>query len=176
MTEAATADDYGMLTDPTTLRIERLLPGPADRVWDYLTQSELRRKWFAAGEMTLEPGAPLELVWRNDELTDPPGSRPENHSPENRMQSRMLEVDPPHKLAFAWGANGSTVTFELAPQGTDVLLTIVHRGIPDRGSALSFGPGWHAHLDVLAAILANEAPRPFWDEVARLRADYAERL
>jgi len=176
MTDVATADGYGVLTDPKTLRIQRLLPGPIERVWSYLTQSDLRRKWFAAGDMEMEVGAAVELVWRNDELTDPPGERPLETSGENRMQSRVLELEPLRKLAIAWGSNGARVSFELEPQGSDVLLTIVHTNVPDRASLLNFGPGWHAHLDVLAAILAGERPKPFWDEFGRLKGEYAQRL
>lgn len=166
---------YGVLTGPATLRIERLLPGPAERVWAYLTQSELRRQWFAAGEMNLEPGAPLELVWRNDELTVPPGRRPDGASGEHRMQSRVTELDPPRKLAIAWGSGGS-VSFELEPRGEEVLLTLVHAGVPDRSSLLNFAPGWHAHLDILASRLMGSAPLPFWDEITRLKREYEQRL
>ena len=28
---------YGVVTEPGTVRIERLLPGPAERIWSYLT-------------------------------------------------------------------------------------------------------------------------------------------
>ena len=73
-------DDYGVLTEPATLKIQRLLPGPIERVWAYLTESNLRRKWLAAGEMEMRPGAPFEFVWRNDELETPPGKRPEGAS------------------------------------------------------------------------------------------------
>lgn len=76
MADIAMPDAYGRLVEPTTLKIERLLPGPIDRVWAYLTQSELRRRWLASGEMRLAPDAPFELVWRNDELSDPPGRLP----------------------------------------------------------------------------------------------------
>ena len=176
MTDTAITGSYGVLTDATTLRIERLLPGPIERIWDYLTQGELRRRWFAAGDIAMEVGAPLELVWRNDELTDPPGQRPAGSSGENRMQSRVLELDPLRRLAIAWGAGGGSVVFELEPQGSLVLLTIVHRGVPDRAGALNFGPGWHAHLDVLASILSSEKPRPFWNEIARLKAEYETRI
>jgi uncharacterized protein YndB with AHSA1/START domain len=176
MNDLATLDPYGVLTEPTTLRIQRHLPGPIERVWDYLTQSDLRRRWFAAGDMKMEVGGAVELIWRNDELTDPPGQRPAGSSGENRMQSRILELDPPHKLAIAWGASGGSVSFELEQQGSDVLLTIVHRGVPDRASLLNFGPGWHAHLDILAALLAGEQPKPFWDEIHRLKGEYARRL
>jgi uncharacterized protein YndB with AHSA1/START domain len=176
MTGPLIADDYAVLTDPTTLRIERLLPGPVERVWDYLTQGELRRKWFAAGDIKAEVGAPFELVWRNDELTDPPGQRPAGSSPESRMQSRVLEVDPLRKLTIAWGAGAASVSFELETHGSDVLLTVVHRGIPDRASALNFGPGWHVHVEILRSLLAGSTPKPFWDEIARLKVEYAERL
>ena len=71
MTELATLDAYGVLTEPATLTIQRLLPGPIERVWAYLTESERRRQLLAAGQMEMKVGAPFELVWRNDELSDP---------------------------------------------------------------------------------------------------------
>jgi uncharacterized protein YndB with AHSA1/START domain len=175
MSALDTLDAYGMLTAPDTLTIQRLLPGSVERVWSYLTESELRRQWLAAGEMELTAGAPFELVWRNDELTDPPGRRPEGHSEENRLQSRILEVDPPRRLAISWGRHGD-VTFELEPRGDKVLLTLVHRRLPDRAVMLSVGPGWHMHLDVLAARMAGRDPEPFWDGVRRLKAEYDRRL
>ena len=52
--------------------------------------------------MEMKPGAPFEFVWRNDELTDPPGQRPAGFPEEHRMQSRITELDPPRKLAIAW--------------------------------------------------------------------------
>src|SRR5262245_5014434 len=102
MTDLATLDAYGALTEPRTLRIQRLLPGPIERVWAYLTEGELRRKWLAAGDMELKVGTTFELVWRNDELTDPPGHRPDGFPAENRRESRVTVVDPPHRLAFSW--------------------------------------------------------------------------
>ena len=102
MTDAATVDAYGVLTEPATLKIQRLLPGPVERIWAYLTESDMRRQWLASGEMEMKVGAPFELVWRNDELTDPPGQRPEAFGEEHRMQSRITELDPPRKLSFTW--------------------------------------------------------------------------
>ena len=51
MTGLANPDAYGVLTEPATLKIQRLLPGPIERVWAYLMESELRRQWLAAGAM-----------------------------------------------------------------------------------------------------------------------------
>ncbi len=109
-------DARGALTEPTTLKIQRLLPGPVERIWAYLTDSELRRKWLAAGAMEMKVGAPVELVWRNDELNDPPGTRPADFPEEHRMQSRITECDPMRKLSIAW-TNSGDVTFELEPRG-----------------------------------------------------------
>ena len=49
MTMLASPDDYGALIEPATVKIQRLLPGPIERVWAYLTDGDLRRKWLAAG-------------------------------------------------------------------------------------------------------------------------------
>jgi uncharacterized protein YndB with AHSA1/START domain len=174
MNLAAPPTPYATATAANAVRIERLLPGPIERVWSYLTDGELRRQWLASGEMELKVGAPFELVWRNDELTDPPGRRPDGFSAEHGMQSRITAVDPPHRLSFAWG-NGE-VSFELEPRGAQVLLTVSHRGISDHANLLKIGAGWHGHLDILGARLHGTTPEPFWDRWARLHADYSQRL
>ena len=175
MNELATLDAYGVLTEPATLKIQRLLPGPVERVWAYLTESELRRQWLAAGEMEMNVGAPVELVWRNDELTNPPGQRPTGFSEEQRMQSRITELDPLRKLAIAWQGGGD-VSFELEPRGSEVLLTVIHRRLPDRATTLMIGAGWHMHLDILAARATGKEPEPFWDGWSRLRKEYDKRV
>ncbi|MCB1371223.1 MAG: SRPBCC family protein [Rhodobacteraceae bacterium] len=175
MIDLAGLDAYGVLTEAATLKLERLLPGPIERVWAYLVDSGLRRQWLASGEMAMEVGAPVELVWRNDELTDPPGSRPEGFSGEHRMISRITELDPPRRLAISWNGTGD-VSFDLEPRGDEVLLTLVHRRIPERPMRLMIGAGWHMHLDVLSARISGREPEPFWDGWTRLRDEYDRRL
>jgi len=174
MNIAITDTEYGVVTAPDTVRIQRLLPGPVERIWAYLTEGELRRQWLAAGDMDLQVGAPFELVWRNEELSDPPGQRPEGFSEESRMQSTITELDAPRRLAFTWG--GGDVTFELEPKGEQVLLTVLHRGISDRSNLLMIGAGWHMHLNVLVARTKGDKPEPFWDGWSRLRAEYDRRV
>jgi uncharacterized protein YndB with AHSA1/START domain len=171
MNKPASRSAYGVLTEPATLKIERSLPGPIERVWAYLTENDLRRKWLASGKMTMQAGAPFEFVWRNDELTDPPGHRPPGFSDEHRMRSKIVALDPPRKLVFTWGENGE-VSFELAPHGEEVLLTVIHRRLPDRKTMLAVAAGWHAHLDLLVARARGEETEPFWDVWSRLRAEY----
>ena len=175
MNDLATLNAYGVLTEPDTLTIQRLLPGPIERVWAYLTESDLRRQWLAAGKMEMSVSAPFEFVWRNDELTDPPGERPPGYSEEHRMQSRITELDPPRRIAFTWRDSGN-VSIELEPMGTKVLLTLIHRRLPDRPTLLGVSAGWHLHLDVLTTRVAGEEPEPFWDGWSRLRAEYDRRI
>jgi hypothetical protein len=68
------------------------------------------------------------------------------------------------------------VTFTLEPRGERVLLTVIHRRLPDRGMLVGVSTGWHAHLDMLAARLAGEKPAPFWDGFSRLRKEYDRRI
>jgi uncharacterized protein YndB with AHSA1/START domain len=175
MSNRTPIEAYGVLTEPTTLKIERRLPGPIERVWAYLTESELRRKWLASGTMEMKAGSPIEFVWRNDELTNPPGERPEGFGAECRMQSRILELDPPRRIVFTWGSNGD-VSIDLKPTGNDVLLTLIHRRLPDRKDMLRVSAGWHMHLDVLVARMGGQEPAPFWDGWARLQKEYDQRL
>ena len=171
----AKPDAYGELIEPTTLRIQRLLPGPIERIWSYLTDGELRRQWLAAGDMSPQAGSSFELVWRNDELTDPPGNKPANFGEEHRMQSRIVEFDPPRRLVFTWGDSGK-VAFDLERHGDKVMLTVLHEGISDRNNLLMIGAGWHMHINVLEARVGGRETEPFWDGWQRLRGEYERRL
>ncbi len=159
MTETIAHDPFGKLIEPATLRIERLLPGPAERIWSYLTQSDLRRAWLASGQMDMTAGSPFELVWHNDELTSPAGKRPAGFSEEHRMQSRIIEAN----RRSGWpspGAREARVSFDLRPEGDQVLLTVIHRRITDRAMTLMVAAGWHMHLDILAARCTAPGPSP----------------
>jgi uncharacterized protein YndB with AHSA1/START domain len=176
MTEAATLSAYGELIDPVSVRLERLLPGPIERIWSYLTESDLRAQWLASGDMQLQPGAKVEFVWRNDELSRGGEHRPEGMPEERRMECAVVRAEPPRLLVIGWGTMGSEVTFELEPQGSQVKLTLTHRRLPDRANLLGVSAGWHAHLALLTARL-NGTERPsFWKTWTQLRADYDQRL
>jgi uncharacterized protein YndB with AHSA1/START domain len=91
------------------------------------------------------------------------------------MQSRIIELDAPRKLSITWGAKGD-VTFTLEPQGNKVLLTVIHRRLPDRATLLKAGPGWHMHLDILVARATGKETGPFWDGWSRPQKDYDRRI
>ena len=71
-------NDYGQLLDESTVRFERLLPGPIERVWAYLVESEKRAKWLCSGETETAVGGHVDLVFRNETLSPAPDiPRPE---------------------------------------------------------------------------------------------------
>ena len=170
MNDMSPMNDYGRVTGPMTLTIQRKLPGPAERIWAYLTDSDLRRQWLASGIMPAQAGSAFELTWRNDELSDTTDGRPEGFSAEHTMQSEILAFDPPHRVAFSWPPG--EVSFELQPAGKEILLTVTHRRISDRQNMVMVGAGWHLHLDVLAARINDTTPESFWAGWNRLRQEY----
>ena len=175
MTDLAEPGAYGTLIEPATLKIERLLPGPIDRVWAYLTDSDLRRQWLASGVMKPEAGSAFELTWRNNELNHPPADPRAETPGHHTQQSRMVAFEPPHRLAYHWEKVGD-VEFTLAEEGAEVRLTLIHRRVPDRGTLLSVSSGWHVHLDFLAARLTGTPMAPYEELRQRLLPEYERRL
>jgi uncharacterized protein YndB with AHSA1/START domain len=170
-------DQHGQFTGPAELRFVRTLPGPIERVWEYLTDPEKRSRWFAGGPMELRKGGRLTFHFRHKDLAPgetPPEEYKKHHDPGLSMDGIVTRCEPPRLLAFTFGSTGdSEATFELTPQGGDVLLVLTHRA---RGEDLpymaEFGGGWHAHLAHLIAQLEG-APRPaFWPLQASLSAEY----
>jgi uncharacterized protein YndB with AHSA1/START domain len=169
-------DEYGEVSEPGTFRMERLLPGPIERVWSYLTEPEKRRRWFGAGPMELRAGGRVELQFRFSELSAE--KTPQTKGNECEVPGRVTRCDPPRLLSYTWGSgpDASEVTFELMPQGKNVLLVITHRRLGDRGTIVSVASGWHTHLGILADLLRGGEPRPFWSTKIWLEEEYGKRL
>jgi uncharacterized protein YndB with AHSA1/START domain len=174
--------DYGERFDEHALRFERLLPGPIERVWAYLTESDKRRQWLAAGVTDLRVGGRTEMHFHNASLsTRPDDEAPEKYRDMPERQSFGGEVtrcEPPRLLAWTWEfeERASEVTFELEPRGDRVLLVLTHRALSDHEELIGTAGGWHAHLDILEDVLAGIEPRPFWKTHTPLEAEYEHRF
>ena len=149
---AGTKERHGVITEAGTIVFERLLPGPIERVWDYLTDSEKRGKWLATGPLDQKPGGKIELFFRNGDLSPVKEPTPERFKGMEKgvtLRCEVTECRKPNLLSFLWGDDGSEVTFELEMQGKDVLLRLTHRRLPSRAMALNVAGGWHTHLGIL---------------------------
>ena len=72
--------EYGIVISPASVRFERLLPGPIERVWSYLTDPELRGTWFASGPIEPREGGGLKLTFRHSQLAPPGEVAPAKHA------------------------------------------------------------------------------------------------
>jgi uncharacterized protein YndB with AHSA1/START domain len=170
-------NDYGTITEAGAIRFERLLPGPIERVWAYLTESDKRGKWLASGALEPRVGGQVELRFRHADLSPQKEPVPEKYRQYENGAAFTAEVtrcEPPRVLSHTWG-DGSEVTFELAPQGERVLLVLTHRRLSPT-DLLDVSGGWHTHLDILVDNLNDRVPQPFWSTHARLEAEYERRI
>ncbi|MEE2689982.1 MAG: SRPBCC family protein [Pseudomonadota bacterium] len=171
---------HGQRIDNMTIRFERLLPGPIERVWAYLTEPEKRAEWFAGGVTELKAGGRAEFIFNHSTLTPPDDKPPKKFEAFNkgmRFEGEVLEVDPPRLLV--WGGDDGDdyieTRFELESRGDKVLLTLTEAKLSSLTRVIGNAVGWHAHLELLSAKLAGETPPPFWATHARLEEEYEAR-
>ncbi|MCB0323100.1 MAG: SRPBCC family protein [Bdellovibrionales bacterium] len=175
-TEENEVGEFGSVVGPAMVRIQRLLSGSPEVVWEYLTQSEKCSQWLATIDGALEVGAQITLTFNNSTLTPHNEETPEEFKKHecSPQAKRILVYEPPHKLTYTWGSqdNPSEVTFELEAQGEKTLLTVTHAKLPNRDQLLGVSSGWHSHLNVLRAKLAGDTPEPFWPAFLKVRKEY----
>lgn len=170
-------EQHGKFAGPAEVRLVRILPGPIERVWEYLTDPEKRARWFAGGPMEQRAGGKMRLTFRHKNLAPdetPPPDHKEHHDQGFSMDGIVTRCEPPLVLAFTFGSDGeSEVTIELTPHGENVQLVLSHRATGgDVPYMAGFGAGWHTHFAHLIALLEGAPPPPFWSLHAKLRAEY----
>jgi uncharacterized protein YndB with AHSA1/START domain len=163
---------------PDTIRLERVLDAPAEKVWRYLTEAELRREWFMGGT-DAQAGGEFELIVDHDNLSTDDVPYPESYAEFKgaRMIEKVIRFEPPRLLetTFQGGKNGN-VTYELFPEGGRTRLVLTHTGITSGTGAQDFGSGWNSHLAVLQEKLAGRSVRNFWALHAQSREAVAKVL
>jgi uncharacterized protein YndB with AHSA1/START domain len=172
-------NDRATLIAPATVKMQRLLPGPVERLWAYLTESKKRATWFAGGEFDLRVGGRIELKFDHAGLSSdkvPPEKY--RHHAKASFEGTITRLEPLRVLAYSWNMGGgdTEVTFELAPRGKEVLLTITHTGLAARDAQASVMSGWDVHTGILADVLDGAEPRPFWSTHTRLEKEYQAQL
>lgn len=171
---------YGEQVDNSTIKFERLLPGPIERVWAFLIDPDKRRQWFCAGDFDLEPGGKAEFHFDHRRITnDSPPKGFEKYGGAVEMAGEIVEASAPNLLVFDWpdptGAD-TRVRIELEEAGDKVKLTLVHSGLSSRDSMIETSSGWHGHLDILEAALAVTTAPGFWTAFEMLVKEYAKRF
>lgn len=173
--------EYGERIARGAVRFRRTLPGPIERVWSFLTESDKRARWFCAGETEQLVGGRTELLFHHANLSplpdDPPPARHANLPDTVAFEGRITRWDPPRVLAYTWYGKDeeSDVCIELEEQDGTVLLVLTHTRLRTREDEVGVLGGWHAHLDILADVLHGRVPQPFWRRYAPLDREYESR-
>lgn len=173
-------DAYGKVLESGAVRFERSLPGPVERVWEYITDSEKRGTWLASGEMELRVGGKVTLIFHNATLA--PAGEPipgwlQPFAGPLTQNGKITQLNAPHLLAMTWGDKGdgspaSEVVFELRQQGKTVLLALTHRRLTGSMEGFMVSCGWHVHTGVLVAVLNGDPPPPYWSKFDRVQQEY----
>jgi uncharacterized protein YndB with AHSA1/START domain len=132
--------DYGDVTEAGTVRFRRVLPGPVERVWAFLTEPEKRATWFGGGPMELRAGGAARMHIRHANLS-PGETPPEKYRKANEgieFDYCILAAEPPRLLAFTWPGEEGT-------PDSEVTITLTEQGRPRaaRTDASAPGPPWH---------------------------------
>lgn len=142
--------ENGHLTKAAMVRFERLLPGPIERVWEFLTDTSRLPEWF--GDGTIEPriGGAVTIMG-------------------GHVRGIVTQWQPPHRLAYTWNVFSpgedesrypeSYLIIELQPRGKDVLLTLTHVPVLERFEKQN-AMGWHTYLDMLGAAVRGAPAQP----------------
>ena len=174
--------EFGQRIDAHTVRFERLLPGPVEKIWTYLTDGKMRGEWFAAGDIPNKVGERFELRFKHADLSPNKAPPPDRFKAMDQngfvSHERLLALEPMHRLVHTFGEDnppGTEVEFKLEPVGDKVRLTLTHSKIPDRAYAVNVSGGWHSHLAILEDKAADKTPDAFWDVWRRTEHTYEQR-
>jgi len=133
--------DYLELDGRPAVRLVRTFDDPVGRVWSAITDPTERDRWFPSPvTIDLREGGAVRFP------VDPrPGPGPD--------PGRVLRLQPPHHLAFSWGAD--ELRFDLAAHGPSCLLTFTDL-LEEQNTAARNAAGWSLCLGALERLLAGE--------------------
>jgi uncharacterized protein YndB with AHSA1/START domain len=143
------------MTDTATrsILVEREMPHPPEKIWRALTNSALIADWLMANDFAPEVGRRFQF-----RATPVPGWS-------GITNCEVTEVDPPRRLAYAWGdgsesASGlrTLVAWTLSPTANGTLVRMEQSGFrpEDEGGYQAMSGGWPRILAGLERV-AGEA-------------------
>lgn len=170
-------EDYGTQLENGALRFVRDLPGPIERVWDYIVDPEKRILWLCGGTAGQAAGDGYVLEFDNSRMSNEraTGRYAEYNSP-TEIAAEVVEIDPPRLFVFRWNDADAEARIELAEKGDRVELVLIQSPPDDLEQLVSMGGGWHAHLGILVDELAGAPHRGFWTEHEEAEAHYRQLL
>jgi uncharacterized protein YndB with AHSA1/START domain len=137
-----------------TVRLQRMLDAPVERVFRALTDPAVAVQWWGPADVrTSAVEIDLRVGGRCRWVMHPDGGRAVLHG-------EIVELDPPRLLVMTnrWEGNPveSLVTVRLAAVGRQTRLELVHERLPRAVDPRGYDRWWGAALDSLSAHLKKE--------------------
>ena len=104
---------YQIENNVCTMRFERQIAQPVERVWAAFTEPEDLNAWFYPFQGTLAAGETVLIPWEED----------------GGLTSKIVAFDPPRVFAWTWHKPGepeSIVRWELFPESTGTRFVLTH--------------------------------------------------
>lgn len=170
--------DYVHMVAPATLEIFRDLPASPERVWQYLADPELRKKWFCAGPTGSQAGEDFVMDFDHSRLSTSAPPEDAGCGDPIVMRGTIRTFNPPHELSYDWPdehGGATLVTIRLTAEGDGTRLHLQHSRLDNPEFRTAASAGWHAHLDLLCDLMNGQTTRDFWDHYGSLKAEYDRR-
>lgn len=171
------SEEFGTLMESGAMRFVRDLPGPIERVWDYLVDPEKRAEWLCGGTMGAAPGDIFIMHFDHDRLSHE--RLPDRYSAMKggaEFEARITAIDPPRLLAFKGISEDDETRIELSEQGDRIRLVLVQTPSAELKNRIGTSAGWQAHLAILVDVLEGRKPRGFWTEHEAAERHYEQLL
>ncbi|KAB2370865.1 SRPBCC family protein [Actinomadura montaniterrae] len=132
------------------VRFERIYDHPVDRVWRMVADPAELAHWFPSPKVVIEPVAGGAITFSGDP-----------NMPEATTSGRIIDYDPPRRLAFTWG--GDELHFDLEPLDGGRTRFVLTNVLEARDTAARNAAGWDVCLSALDARAEDRAAeQPAW--------------
>lgn len=132
------------------VRFERIYDHPVERVWRMVTEPAELAHWFPSPKITIDPVPGGAITFSGDPAM-----------PEATSSGRVIDFDPPRRLAFSWG--GDELHFDLEPLDGGRTRFVLTDILEARDAAARNAAGWDVCLAALDALAEDRAAdRPPW--------------
>lgn len=154
MTDAVTSGDNRAepAASSDTIMLTERIAAPPEAIFKFLIEPEKMLRWMGRS-VNIDP-RPGGVFWLDVTGTD-------------IAAGTYVEIDPPRRVVFTWGWEGSddvppgssTVTITLTPDGDDTTVELRHDGLAG-GAGDAHSEGWGYFLPRLQAVATGTDPGP----------------
>ncbi len=138
------------------IEVETRIGAPPDVVFAYFVDPVLYQRWKGnTAELDPRPGGLYRVLMPSGDL----------------VRGEYLTVEPPTRVVFTWGFEGSsdlppgasTVEVTLRADGNGTIVRLRHERLPSDESRQQHAIGWHHYLERLALVASGKDPGPDWN-------------